>query len=130
VTPEISAPGTRSAGREPAVDISFEVKGRDRRSLLVNAPSDGTRRPAVIVLHGGMGSGELMRDDSGFDAVARAEGFMVAYAEATSFGAERHAWNTGFLLRRHVQDADDIASFDALIDLLVRSTGPTRSGCP
>ncbi|MFM8494202.1 MAG: alpha/beta hydrolase-fold protein, partial [Planctomycetia bacterium] len=119
--------GVRSAGRKPEVDIAFKVNGHDRRALLVNAPSDGTKRPAVIVLHGGMGSAEVMRANSGFDAIARAEGFMVAYAEGTAFGEGRHAWNTGFLLRRQVQDADDIAYFDTLIDLLVREHGADPS---
>ncbi|MFM8434630.1 MAG: alpha/beta hydrolase family esterase [Planctomycetia bacterium] len=64
---------------------------------------------------------------SGFDAVARAEGFMVVYAEGTSFGEGRHAWNTGFLLRRQVQDADDVAYFDTLIDRLVREHGADPS---
>jgi polyhydroxybutyrate depolymerase len=65
-----------------------------------------------------------MRANSGFDRVARAEGFMVVYAEGTSFaGDERHAWNTGYLLRRQVQDADDIAYFDALIDRLTGEHG-------
>jgi polyhydroxybutyrate depolymerase len=81
----------------------------------------------VIVLHGGMGSAEVMRANSGFDAVARAEGFMVVYAEGTSLGGDRHAWNSGFLLRRQVQDADDIAYFDTLIDTLVREHGADPS---
>jgi len=121
--------------RRPEVDIPFQVNGQDRRALLVNAPSDGTKRPVVIVLHGGMGSAEVMRANSGFDSVARAEDFMVVYAEGTAFGAGRdaaqarrqHAWNTGFLLRRQVRDADDIAYFDTLIDLLVREHGADPS---
>jgi len=116
-------------GRKPSPDrvLTFQVKGQERRAVVVNAAADGTPRPAVIVLHGGMGSAEVMRANSGFDAVARAEGFMAAYAEGTSFGEGRHAWNTGFLLRRQVQDADDIAYFDTLIDLLVREHGADPS---
>jgi len=119
--------------REPRPDggpdrvLTFTVKGQERRAVVVNASADGAARPAVIVLHGGMGSAELMRANSGFDAVARAEGFMVAYAEGTSFGEGRHAWNTGFLLRRQVRDADDIAYFDTLIDRLVREHGADPS---
>jgi polyhydroxybutyrate depolymerase len=45
---------------------------------------------------------------------------MVVYPEGTDFGGNRHAWNTGFLLRRQVRDADDIAYLDTLIDKLVR----------
>lgn len=108
--------------------ISFTVGTQERRAIVVNAPPGDTTRPTVIVLHGGMGSAAAMRANSGFDAVARAEGFMVVYAEGTSFGDDRHAWNTGFLLRRQVQDADDVAYFDTLIDTLVQTHGadPTR----
>jgi polyhydroxybutyrate depolymerase len=52
---------------------------------------------------------------------------MAVYAEGTSFGDERHAWNTGFLMRRLLQDADDIAYFDTLIDTLVREHGADPS---
>ena len=48
---------------------------------------------------------------------------MVVYAEGTDFGDGRHAWNTGYLLRQRVKDADDIAYFDTLIDTLVRDHG-------
>jgi len=114
--------------RASDVDISFEVGRQVRRAVVVNAPTDGTTRATVLVLHGGMGSAESMRATSGFDAVAQAEGFMVVYAEGTAFGGDRHAWNTGHLMRRLVEDADDIAYFDTLIDTLVREHGadPTR----
>jgi polyhydroxybutyrate depolymerase len=115
------------AARPPDRTIAFTVKGQDRRAIVVNAAAHDTLRPAVIVLHGGMGSAEAMRAKSGFDAVARAEAFMVVYAEGTSFGEGRHAWNTGFLLRQKVQHADDIAYFDTLIDLLVREHGADPS---
>jgi poly(3-hydroxybutyrate) depolymerase len=116
-------PERESPARTPDVDISFRVRQQDRRAVIVNAPADGTKRPAVIVLHGGMGSAAVMRANSGFDQGARAEGFMVVYAEGTSRGDDRHAWNTGFLLRRLVQDADDVLYFDTLIDTIVREHG-------
>jgi poly(3-hydroxybutyrate) depolymerase len=108
--------------------VSLKVKQKDRRAVVANASSDGTKRPAVIVLHGGMGNAQVMRTNSGFDSVAKANDFMVVYAEGTDFGGGRHAWNTGFLMRRFVQDADDIAYFDTLIDKLVseHSADPTR----
>jgi len=117
------AAASSSAARKPEVVLSFTIKGQDRRAVLVNAPTDGTKRPVVLVLHGGMGNAEDMRRRSGFDALARKEGFMVVYAEGTDFGDGRHAWNTGYLLRRRVKDADDIAYFDTLIDTLVRDHG-------
>ena len=92
-------------------EISFKVGEAERRAIVVNAPAAGEKRPAVIVLHGGMGSAEAMRASSGFDPVAKKNGFIAVYAEGTAFGAVegRHAWNTGHLLRRQVRDADDIA---------------------
>ncbi|MBM3964787.1 MAG: hypothetical protein FJ308_06925, partial [Planctomycetes bacterium] len=105
--------------RKSEMEIQWKVKQRDRRALIVNAPTDGSKRPVVIALHGGQGSAEIMRTNSGFDPVAKANGFMVVYAEGTDFGGNRHAWNTGYLLRRQVRDADDIAYLDALIDRLI-----------
>ena len=105
--------------------ISFKVGDAERRAIVVNAPKAGEKRPAVIILHGGMGSADDMRAKSGFDPVAKANGFMAVYAEGTAFGAVdgRHAWNTGHLLRRQVRDADDIAYLDGLIDRLIADHG-------
>lgn len=105
--------------------ISFKVGDAERRAIVVNAPKAGEKRPAVIILHGGMGSADDMRAKSGFDPVATANGFMAVYAEGTAFGAVdgRHAWNTGHLLRRQVRDADDIAYLDVLIDRLIADHG-------
>ena len=129
---DTAQPAADTAPRQPAKgangDIKLSVKGVERSALFVNAPADGTKRPAVIVLHGGMGSAERMRASAGFDALAWESGFMVVYAQGTDFGEGRRAWNTGHLLRRQVRDAEDIAYFDALIDALVRNHGadPTR----
>lgn len=119
--------GGASAGvssKKADFELSFVVGGKQRRALVVNAATDGAKQPVVLVLHGGMGSAKVMQANSGFDRVARAEGFMAVYAEGTSFaGDARHAWNTGYLLRRQVQDADDIGYFDALIERLTGEHG-------
>ncbi|MEI7658676.1 MAG: alpha/beta hydrolase-fold protein [Phycisphaerae bacterium] len=115
--------GVAKAATSPDRDITLKVKGVDRRAVIVNAPTDSAKRPAVIVLHGGMGSADRMRQSSGFDALAKSKGFIVAYGEGTNFGGDRHGWNTGHLLRRQVKDADDIAYLDALIDALIRDHG-------
>jgi len=126
-----SLPGGAAPSRKPASSadgaISLQVKGVKRTALFANAPTDGSLRPAVLVLHGGSGSADRMRASSGFDSVAQTNGFMVVYAEGTEFGDDRHAWNTGHLLRRQVRDADDIAYFDALIDTIVRDHGADPS---
>ena len=104
-------------------EIQLKVAGTDRTAIVVNPAPAGERRPAVIVLHGGMGSAADMRARSGFDPLARAEGFIAAYGEGTEFKDGMHAWNTGYLLRRQVRDADDVAYLDALIDRLVADHG-------
>ena len=109
--------------RSPDFEVSFKVNDSERRAIVVNAPSGDQKRPAVVVLHGGMGSSRLMRANSGFDKLAKSEGFMVVYAEGTDFGKGRHAWNTGYLPRRQVTDADDIAYLDLLLDRLVAKHG-------
>ena len=108
---------------DQASALALKVGSQDRRAIVVNAPTDGTRRPAVLVLHGGMGSAEQMRRTSGFDRVAKANDFIAVYAEGTAYSGDSHAWNTGHLLRRGVRDADDIAYFDALIEAIVRDHG-------
>ncbi|MFN6108208.1 MAG: alpha/beta hydrolase-fold protein [Planctomycetaceae bacterium] len=117
-------PSSKTTGNLQAdFEIRFTINRQDRRAVVVNAPVDGRRRPAVLALHGGQGSADVMRANSGFDPVARSEGFMVVYPEGTEFGEKRHAWNTGYLLRRQVRDADDIAYLDALIDRLIGEHG-------
>jgi poly(3-hydroxybutyrate) depolymerase len=104
-------------------EITLKIEQQQRRAIVVNAPIDGSKRPAVIALHGGQGSAQVMRANSSFDPLARSAGFMVVYPEGTEFGNGRHAWNTGFLLRRQVRDADDIGYLDRLIDKLINEHG-------
>ena len=119
----VAAPPPAPASAVPDAAIPVRVGDADRQAIVVNAPAPGTRRPAVIVLHGGMGSAEDMRAKTGFDQVARAEGFMVAYPQGTEFREGMRAWNTGYLLRRQVRGADDVAFLDALIERLVADHG-------
>jgi poly(3-hydroxybutyrate) depolymerase len=108
---------------KPDFEITLKIQKEQRRAIVVNAPIDGSKRPAVIALHGGQGSAQVMRANSSFDPLARSAGFMVVYPEGTEFGNGRHAWNTGFLLRRQVRDADDIGYLDSLIDKLINEHG-------
>lgn len=104
----------------PAQDLRFAVGSVERRAVVVNQAPEGQLRPAVLVLHGGRGSADQQRERTGFDAVAQREGFTVVYPEGTALGMGGHAWNTGYLLRKQVGEADDVAYLDTLIDLLVR----------
>jgi polyhydroxybutyrate depolymerase len=100
-------------------EIRLSIDGVERRALLVDPVVGDAPRPLVLVLHGGMSNAEAMRAQSGFDRVAVDGGFATVYAEGTTWAPGRHAWNTGHLLREQVSEADDIAYFDALIDLLI-----------
>jgi polyhydroxybutyrate depolymerase len=111
-----------------ASGLRLSLGGVERRALVVNAPPPGTLRPAVLVLHGGRGSAQEQRDRTGFDEIAQREGFMVVYPEGTPWGRGFHAWNTGYMQRRQVGEADDIAYLDALIDLLVARHGADPRG--
>ena len=119
--PDDASTAVRQAGSE--AEITLKVADTDRHAIIVNAPPKGERRPAVIILHGGMGNAKDMRSRTGFDQLARAEGFIAAYGEGTEFKDGMHAWNTGYLLRRQVRGADDVAYLDALIDRLVADHG-------
>jgi polyhydroxybutyrate depolymerase len=109
-----------SAQQVASEDLKFAVGAVERRAILVNAAPAGQMRPVVLVIHGGRGSAEQQRERTGFDAVALREGFTVVYPQGTALSMGGHAWNTGYLLRKQVGEADDIAYFDALIDLLIR----------
>lgn len=116
----VTACVTASAQSAPAQDLKFAVGNSMRRAVVVNQAPQGQTRPVVLVLHGGRGSADQQRERTGFDAVALREGFTVVYPEGTALGMGGHAWNTGYLLRRQVGEADDVAFFDTLIGLLVK----------
>jgi len=75
----------QAAAQDQSDGITFAVAETDRHAVIVNAPPKGERRPAVVILHGGMGNARDMRSRTGFDQLARAEGFIAAYGEGTDF---------------------------------------------
>jgi len=69
---------------------SVRVAGVEREFILTvpsTAPQDA---PLVIVMHGGLGSAEQARDAYGWDELAAAKGFVVAYPDGLG-----RAWNAG-----------------------------------
>lgn len=97
----------------------------ERRSYVVRMPSreaaDTTRRPLVIVLHGGGGNAANAERMTGFTRKARDERFVVAYPNGS--GRLRRSlltWNAGhccgFAMERRV---DDVGFIAAMIDTLV-----------
>ena len=81
------------------------------------------KRPAVILLHGGFGTGSKMREHTmnGFEKLADREGFLVVYPEG--YG---RSWNDGRNdphIRAQKAGTDDVAFLSKLIDTLVAKNG-------
>ncbi len=81
---------------------------------------DGSRRSAaVVILHGGGARADLVgmiRDGSGFDALADREGFITIYPEAIE-----NYWNDGRELERYrsqKEKIDDVGFIKALLERL------------
>jgi polyhydroxybutyrate depolymerase len=110
--PPTSEPATPALAQDLSASLS---SGGLTRTYLARVPAKSDVRsalPLVIVLHGGSGSGAGIRTVTKFDAVADANGFVVAYPDGYS-----NSWNDG----RGTTDAedagvDDVAFVSALID--------------
>lgn len=117
--------GARSvASDELGQDAKMSYAGLTRGYRLY-VPQDLGPDPAalVIVLHGGGGSVEHMEKYTGFNRVAKREGFVVVYPQ----GIES-SWNDG---RDDVTEAqrrkiDDVGFISALIDALVAQANIDR----
>ena len=86
-----------------------------KRQYLVYAPPGLTkdrRVPLLLVFHGGGGHDYNMPRFTGFDEIAKTQGFVVAYPDSTN----RH-WNDG----RELATADDVSFVQALISEIEHS---------
>ena len=102
-----------------------------QRSYTVHIPRDYGRKqylPAVIMLHGGGGTGKAAMTETGWADKAEEEGFLAVFPEAmsrdpsqrSSFAYNPQLWNDGsdrFYAGQKIPD--DIAFIDALIDDLI-----------
>lgn len=85
-----------------------------------HAPSTAGH-PLVVLLHGRGGSARQVRTNTGFDDVARAHEFVVAYPDGLD-GAWRDLRQSTLVPDRPFED-DDVAFLLALVDTLVRDRG-------
>ncbi|MEE6258389.1 extracellular catalytic domain type 1 short-chain-length polyhydroxyalkanoate depolymerase [Plantactinospora sonchi] len=110
--PEVPpAPGDHTLGLDQA---------GTERTWEVHAPPGyrpGTPTPLVVALHGTDQSVEALRENSGLDAIADREGFLVAYPKAKSRQFSRLP-----------DEGDDVNFVRAVVDELVKkwSVDPTR----
>ena len=92
---------------------SFDYDGETRGYQLFVPPAydGGNRLPLLLVLHGRGGSGERMRQLTGFDLRAAKHHFFVVYPDSP-----QRYWNYLHRIPGALEGADDIAFLQRLID--------------
>lgn len=106
VQPAAAAVGTRS-------DHSLQTPDGRTRTYQLYVPSHmaaGTV-PLLVALHGGLGSGDQFRTNSGFDELAESNGFIVAFPDGTSLNRvlkDNRVWNAGGCCGVAAEDRDDV----------------------
>jgi polyhydroxybutyrate depolymerase len=92
--------------------ITLRSGGFDREYILyTKKPSNATKQPLIIVLHGTYGTGNKMQKALGFDKYADKYGFIVAYPDAYHANSARQTtrWNDGRgVLESSELDVDDV----------------------
>lgn len=102
--------------------VRLNHQGIDR-SFVVHTPSgfDTSRRwPAVLVFHGGMGSGERLAGTVGMSEAADREGFLAVYPSS-----ETDQWNDGRAATS--SPVDDVGFVLAVLDKLERDFALDRN---
>ncbi len=127
--PDASAPPTSSpsagcmlaASRYPAgtTEGSIVFGGR-KRTFRVHVPASyaaGKPAPAVLLFHGGAGSGAQLQGESAeMDPIAEREGFLTIYPDGTGLV---QTWNGGLCCGKAVEDdVDDVGFVGKLLDQL------------
>ena len=116
-------PATKPAGTTTTVSLP-SPDGRTRAYHLYvprSAGRTGTDRlPLLIALHGGLGSGTQFETQTGFDGLAEANRFIVAYPDGVGVGPRgsiARTWNGGRCCGPAVrQGVDDVTFVRMIID--------------
>jgi polyhydroxybutyrate depolymerase len=121
----LGAPASCAAPAPGAHDLTITVDGTDQIvRVVVPSAASGTVLPTVIDWHATGETAAIQAATSGYDALAEADGFVVAHPE---FAAPAYANRDPQTLDAST-DADAIAFANALIDALVADwcADPTR----
>lgn len=102
--------------------------GENAREFYLHIPDNVAEQkslPVVIVLHGGGGNAQQVREQTGMDAVADAHGFIVVYPEGTyGLNKDLRTWNAGLCCGKSVEDnVDDVKYISEIIDTLTNKYG-------
>jgi polyhydroxybutyrate depolymerase len=106
------------------------------RSYRLHVPTSldpSTPAPLLVALHGGLGSSDQFRANSGFDELAEANRFVVVYPDgigARADGAGPQTWNGGYCCGPAArQDVDDVGFVRQLLDRIATELpiDPTRT---
>ena len=143
--PAVAAPvPTKSlnlyAGTKPATAAMGTVTEHTLRTqdglqrtyrLFVPAGIPG-RAPLLLALHGGLGSGVQFETNSGFDGLATANGFIVAYPDGVTRFADgtggARTWNGGKCCGPAVtRNVDDVAFLRAVVKDVAKAQSIDRS---
>ncbi len=101
--------------------VTMTHGGRDRR-FLMHVPSQAAAAgaaglPLVMVLHGGGGNGEQVREQTGFAALADREGFVAVFPDGTGpLRGKLLTWNSGGIPVYAVEhEVDDVGFLRAVV---------------
>jgi polyhydroxybutyrate depolymerase len=116
------------AGTQTAISLSHD--GRERSYHLHVPPHEqGDNMPLLLVLHGGGGTGEQVRENTGLGEAGVRAGFAVAFADGT--GATRRrllTWNSGGIATWAADhDIDDVGFLRAVV-VDVQTRAPIAAG--
>lgn len=102
--------------------LDLDVDGRSRRvRVYVPSAPAGDRVPVVLAFHGGGGSAEQFARNADLDALAEANGFVVAYPEGIPgpLVDRLRTWNAGYCCGAARRGGvDDVAFVAAVLDRL------------
>lgn len=113
------APPVEPVGRTEAGEVTMpDGRTRTWQTYVPASLPDGPV-PLILVLHGGLGSGEQVRASSDYDALAEANRFLVAYPDGIGGVAGRddlQTWNAGLCCGpAEREQVDDVGFLRAVI---------------
>jgi polyhydroxybutyrate depolymerase len=114
----------------PGAIPTADGRSRTYRLYVPRSLADGAAAPLLVALHGGGGTGEQFQRTAGFDGLAEANRFLVAYPDGVGTGlgeARLRTWNAGTCCGAAAQQKVDDVGF---IRALIASVTATRAVDP